>query len=77
MSTARCRTCQAPIHWAVTEKGKRIPVEIRPTTDGALVLLVGDGGLFAHWFNEEKHRGMERYNSHFQACPNATEWRNP
>ena len=34
----RCRSCRRPILWAETEKGRRIPIDPQPVTDGNIVL---------------------------------------
>lgn len=66
---SRCRSCGAPIWWAVTEKGGRMPLDPDPVPDGnvvinnygvAVVITPGD------W----THDG-QRYVAHFATCPNA------
>lgn len=81
-SQATCRDsdCGARIIWAITSKGKRMPVDADPAPDGT-VLLAGDdpdapvatvvspaappsGG----WPGPLRH-------SHFTTCPGADRWR--
>lgn len=63
---AQCGSCQAPIYWIETARGKRMPVDCdvdggrRPFTG-----VPGDG--------ERDGRGV----SHFATCPNAEEHRRP
>jgi hypothetical protein len=66
----QCRSCKAPITWATTENGKRIPVDPKPRADGNLVLLgAGRGGApLAVIFNAVQHAGRQRYVSHFATC---------
>jgi hypothetical protein len=75
--TNNCRSCGAPIVWAVTEAtGRRMPIDPEPTSGGnvilsddnppvALVLPAGQASLFAHG------TGADRFTSHFATCPNA------
>ena len=57
-ATARCRSCQAPIEWATSVKGKRMPLDAAPvkggnitlTEDGvAVVVAAGDGNRVSHF----------------------------
>lgn len=44
MKTATCRSCHAPIQWALTRKGHRMPlntVPVEATQHGAQVVLTG------------------------------------
>jgi len=72
---ARCRSCGAPIIWALTKSGKPMPVtrrdggnvELEPVSDdpsdGFTARIVPDG--------------CGAYVSHFATCPQAKRWRNP
>lgn len=42
-----CRTCKAPIFWAVTPSGKQMPIDVTPSPSGTLVLRTqaGDDGV--------------------------------
>lgn len=71
-----CRTCAAPILWARTERGKRIPLDVDAYVGedarGLFVLREADdpeGPLaLAAWGLE----GTEpHYRSHFSTCPDA------
>jgi hypothetical protein len=73
--SARCRSCNAEIIWAVTENGKRIPLDVapaeRPTGLFRLGAIVPD-------FNAPRAiaAGSEPvYLSHFVTCPNAAQHR--
>lgn len=37
--SAECRSCHAPIVWALTEAGKPMPFDAEPSRDGNYVLL--------------------------------------
>src|SRR5215831_1401482 len=34
----RCKSCAAPIYWAVTQKGRNIPIDKQPVPDGNIRL---------------------------------------
>jgi len=74
-----CLSCHAPVVWAQTERGKRIPIDREPRPDGNLVLLgdilAGQGTLFAAIFDPIRHTGKTRFVSHFATCPHAGEHR--
>ena len=62
--SSTCRSCGAPIDWAVTAAGKRMPLDVERRDDGnvtfdpdgtARVVPVGKGSRV----------------SHFATCPNA------
>ncbi len=66
-----CKGCGAPITWAVTEHGKRIPLN-KPEKRFILVLVqtpTYDRGDFY------EARMRETYASHFSSCPKADEFR--
>lgn len=66
----RCRSCGAPIVWAVTAAGKRMPLDAEP------VYAIGSGVVS---LNGDEVAVVERprplYVSHFATCPNADQHR--
>lgn len=81
MST--CRSCGAPVLWAVTPNSKAIPLNPEPVENGNLVLdaphpMLGAGGE-GHGTGPRLARPPQldddpdgaRYVSHFVTCPNA------
>jgi hypothetical protein len=66
-----CSSCEAPVKWARTERGARMPLDPEPRSDGNLVVegayaravQSGDPGPF--------------FVSHFATCPNANKHRRP
>ena len=64
---SNCRTCGAPILWAVTGQGKRMPLDVdrRP-------VLVVEGELDDGTAIVSQQAG---YTSHFATCPQADDWR--
>ena len=68
-----CRSCGAPIRWARTEKGKRIPLDVEPVGNlprGAFTLAVEGDDLLAKSVFPASY-----YVSHFATCPCADEHR--
>lgn len=79
-----CRSCGAPIRWAVTATGKRIPLDPEPV-DGGNVLLhepIDGGESIATVVGKAPAPSLfgddaPRYVSHFATCPNADQHRHP
>jgi len=69
-----CRSCGAPILWALTENGKRIPLDAapaeRPTGLFRLVEKIGERTPVAVSVS-----GEAVYLSHFATCPYADQHR--
>jgi len=74
---ARCRSCGAPIWWAMTLAGKRMPVDAEPASDGNLALYFrGDTGeLMCAVATAAAERAGDRWVSHFATCRHARRWR--
>jgi hypothetical protein len=77
MNVTRCQSCAARIVWAVTERGKRMPVDADPHPAGNVRLIpTADGGATAHVLQKhEAAGGAPLHRSHFTSCPNASDWR--
>lgn len=70
----RCRSCQAPIRWAVTGANRKpIPLDLEPTDDGNVELV--DGYAKTWGTSHDWPAGVDRYRSHYASCPDAGEWR--
>ena len=77
---SKCSSCGAEILWAVTDKGKRHPLDREPAENGNIVLeptttvirmhVVGSRSLL-----DDPTDTRKRYNSHFRTCPQADEHR--
>jgi hypothetical protein len=65
-----CRSCGASVLWAVTKRGKRIPIDAIPNPDGNLFLVDG----VAHPVLSAG-KGLEKFTTHFATCPHAKRWR--
>lgn len=70
MSRRRCRTCSAPVVWAVTEAGRKAPFDSLTTTKGTHTVVSGRAT-----FVPEAKRSGQLYTSHFATCPQASEHR--
>jgi hypothetical protein len=74
-----CRTCGASIQWVETERGKRMPIDSRPSEQGTIVLRhrFAEPPLAIAGVPPEAFPGEPRYTSHFATCPQAADWRKP
>lgn len=72
-----CRSCRAPLLWALTEKGRRIPLDRNSVPDGNIELEETDEGPPMSRVVPREDRILPgffhtpRYKSHFATCPNA------
>lgn len=77
--TTDCRSCHAPILWAVTGKGSSMPVDPDPVPDGNLELLDTRPGMQPRVVVVDPQQPTlderPRYVSHFVTCPNADQHR--
>lgn len=70
--TSRCSSCQAPIVWAITDSGRRMPVDAQPHEDGTVVLTYETSFVAARV--DPTYTGPKHL-SHFATCPNAGQHR--
>lgn len=87
MGQPTCKSCKAPIRWGRTDRGKGVPLDPEPVSDGNLLLdpdggmVMLDGDPVAELPVRHLHKGEEpgpaavRYRSHFATCPDAEDWR--
>lgn len=78
--TASCRSCGAPIVFAVTERGKRIPIDAEPVENGNIALDRLQEPPRAYVLKTATAREMVEgnlYVLHFSTCPNAAQHRRP
>jgi hypothetical protein len=68
---AECRGCGAPITWAVTKEGTKIPLDMRPPVYEIMSLNPFDPASKLVAVRLDKHRfGV----THFSTCPKANEF---
>lgn len=72
MAIEHCRSCNAPIVWAKTEKGKPMPVDAEPVADGNIELQAGIAKVVKAG---EVLPGTLLYKSHFATCVHAASHR--
>jgi hypothetical protein len=81
-----CRSCNAPVVWAITSKtGAAIPLDPNPIADGNVVRIgtaTRGAPLVLVLTDEELGRARKQgvvqlYRSHFASCPDADRWRHP
>lgn len=70
-----CRSCSAPLLWAISEKGHRTPIDPVPPKDGTGNLrLFRRNGVLHCEYATDRH-AAENYLSHFVSCPAAARHR--
>lgn len=62
-----CRSCGVEVVWVVTEAGKKMPVDAKPTEKGNLLL---ENGVARY-----VEAGKGTHVSHFATCAQAKGWR--
>jgi len=77
---SRCRSCNAPLLWALTEKGRRMPLDEEPyggPEPSGLFVLRGRDQLVptAVAATPDAFPGEPLFRSHFASCPNAASHR--
>lgn len=76
----RCKSCKAEIRWALTPKGRRIPLDPGEAPEGNLVLVEDPRHIdppTAYGVAEAEERGLkgQRVISHFATCAQAKQHR--
>lgn len=75
--TQNCRSCTAPIVWAVTDDNKMMPVDAGADPEGNVVLSrSGFGAVRVTVLDQDALFGDgTRRKSHFATCPDGDAWR--
>lgn len=71
---SKCRSCGAPIIWAMTGRGKTMPVDARPDPKGNVAVVI-DGGTIRAIVGATPGSTGRRHLSHFVTCPDAAKHR--
>lgn len=66
-----CRSCGAPIVFAETVKGRRMPLDRTPDPDGTIWMLDG----IARTDQAPSGYPGPFFTTHFVTCPDAKKWR--
>lgn len=64
-----CRSCKAPVIWALTEQGNSMPIDQDPVEGGSIKLEPGHPPI-ARVVPKAEREGL-LYTSHFARCPYA------
>lgn len=72
---SRCRSCNAEIIWAVTEKGKRVPLDAEPAERPSGLFRIEPQPRPGTELLAVSVSGQKVYLSHFVTCPNADQHR--
>jgi len=78
---SECNTCGAPMYWARTRDGKAIPIDVKPTPKGNILLTYNqsrddlNAKVYAPNNTHNIPPGRNRYTSHFATCPDADKHR--
>lgn len=81
MDTTPCRSCGAPVYWALTREGRRMPIDAEPVATGNVLLTLrrSTGALTCTVLGAgvlvEIESGRRRYTSHYATCPQAASHR--
>jgi hypothetical protein len=68
-SAPKCKSCGAPIRWAITRSGRRMPLDYDESPTGN-VLLFGDESCRVIGADEQfTPSDATRHTSHFATCP--------
>ncbi|GAC1521682.1 MAG: hypothetical protein NVS3B1_06210 [Marmoricola sp.] len=73
-----CKSCGAPLLWAITEKGRQMPLDPEPHPDGNLLVraesipsVTGAYEITQHYvYPLNGNKTADRYVSHLKVCPN-------
>lgn len=69
--SAACPGCTAPIFWAMSAKGKKMPMDSVPAANGSFQLKDRSGeNPLAIYVREEDREGKRLYTCHYGTCPN-------
>ncbi len=76
MSESTCRSCGAPIIWAITKTGRKIPLDAEPFEGGRVWAAQTERGFTAFFPPDgQEVEGCVEYRSHFTSCPHAKKHR--
>jgi hypothetical protein len=70
---SHCRSCGAQMIWAMSGKGKTMPVDALPDDKGNVAVVIDHGTVRALIVTAESIG--PRHLSHFVTCPQAAKWR--
>ena len=70
---SRCKSCDAPIIWAVhVTTGSTAPIDQEPTEGGNIILTTDELGTRYRLSTDQALEAGDAHTSHFAECPDAT-----
>jgi hypothetical protein len=69
-----CRSCGAPITWAETKSGRRMPIDADPVEDGGTIMFAADGTTTVPYVIV-RPAGEGTHRPHWVTCFNADQHR--
>lgn len=69
-----CKSCGTEIYWTVTEAGKRMPVDVAPSSEGTIRLTSDGKTTWSRVLKGDELKGTSPlllHRSHFATCRNA------
>jgi hypothetical protein len=78
---ANCRSCGAEVIWTITQRGKKMPIDVGPDDSGNVTIeqKVDPNDGKDKWYSTVHRDGVvtdsTTYTSHFKTCPNADQHR--
>lgn len=67
----RCRSCERPMRWVDTNRGRKMPVDYDPHEDGNVVVHANGRADVYQSTPLDIPAGATLHFSHFATCPNA------
>lgn len=79
LAPARCSSCGAAILWTTTLDGRRMPVDLRPSSQGTVAIEQEEANDGPFWESQViragEREGRVLRTSHFATCPDAARHR--
>jgi hypothetical protein len=72
---SKCRSCDAEIIWAVTSKGKRMPVDAEPSESGNVELDRSGRVPLAIVHAQPPMEATNLHMAHHATCPQSDRWK--
>lgn len=75
---SECKRCKAEIVWARTGRGKKLPLDAKPSSAGVFILEGGAHNPVTYRLSNDAAATYtgEKYQAHWATCPAADDFRN-
>lgn len=74
-TACRAKHCNTEIVWAITERGRRMPVDVAPSEDGTVELFLEGTEIHCRVIRQQALTDVDLRASHFQTCAEASSFR--